>query len=223
MALLLVHHLSDSRSQRLLWLLEELQLEYEIVRYQRDPATLLAPPALEAVHPLGKSPVVEHAGRVVAESGAIVEYLVELAGGRLRPTEPESLLRYRCFLHYAEASLMPPLLVALISSRVRQAPMPFFVRPVAERIGGQISRGFVEPNLRKHMAFLESELVERGFFVGEELCAADTQMLFPLQAAQARGTLGDAHPKLRDFIRRAEARPAYRRALQRGGPFSLLR
>ncbi|CDG81019.1 glutathione S-transferase [Janthinobacterium agaricidamnosum] len=222
--MIVVHHLNNSRSQRVLWLLEELGLEYDIQRYQRDPKTMLAPAALRAVHPLGKSPVITDGGLTLAESGAIVEYLVESYGrGRLVPAAgtPERL-RWRYWLHFAEGSAMPPLLMKLVFDKVESGPMPFFVRPIARAIAHKVKSGFINPNIRQQLDYMESELSGRQWFAGDEFSAADIQMSFPLEAAAARGGLGDGRPKLMDFLDRIHARPAYQRALERGGPYELM-
>lgn len=213
-----VHHLERSRSQRVLWLLEELEVPYEIVRYKRDPDTLLAPPELAKVHPLGKSPVVTDDGRTIAESGAILEYLVEQHGkGRLVPAAgtPEHL-RCRYFMHYAEGSLMPPLLVLLLASKVRSAPLPFFVKPVTRKIADGISRAYVEPNLKRHAAFIEDALSQSTWLAGEELTIADVQMSYPVEALVERAP-ERAGAKTRAYVERIRARAAYRRALDHGG------
>jgi glutathione S-transferase len=217
--MLTVHHLNNSRSQRVLWLLEELEVPYEIVKYERDPATMLAPPALQKIHPLGKSPVVTDNGQTVAESGAILEYLVETHGsGRMAPARgTPDFQRYRYFLHYAEGSLMPFLLMRLITGRMRQAP--FIVRPIAKAIAGKIDGDFVTPNLDRHVAFLAAELATRDWFAGD-LSAADCQMLFPMQAIAARTQNPPA--KISEWVARAEARPAYQRALAKGGAYSIM-
>ena len=205
----------------MLWLLEELELPYEIVRYQRDPETMLAPPELAKVHPLGKSPVITDGDRTVAESGAILEYLVETHGhGRMLPKAgtPEAL-RCRYFMHYAEGSLMPPLLVKLLCSRVRGAPLPFFIKPVAKRIADGIDEKFTRPNLERHAAFLDGELAKSKWFAGDELTVADVQMIYPVEALVQRSDYATA--RLRDFTKRVHERPAYRRALEKGGPFDL--
>jgi glutathione S-transferase len=217
-----VHHLNDSRSQRVLWLLEELNLPYEVKRYQRDRETLLAPPLLRAVHPLGKSPVITDGDLTVAESGAIVEYLVDRYGeGRLIPPvgSPERL-RYTYWLHYAEGSMMPPLLIKLIFDRVASAPMPWPLSSVARRISGGVQSAFIGPQLKLHLDFLESELSVRPWFTGDEFTAADVQMSFPLEAAAARAGLNGSRPNLMAFLRRIHARDAYKRALERGGPYA---
>jgi glutathione S-transferase len=219
-----VHHLNNSRSQRVLWLLEELGLPYEIKRYQRDPRTMLAPAGLRQVHALGKSPVLTDGELTLAESGAIVEYLVERYGnGRLIPPAgtPERL-RYRYWLHFAEGSAMPPLVMKLVFDRLEKGPMPFFVRPVARALAGRVKKGFIEPNLQRQFDFMEGELGRSAWFAGEEFSAADIQMSFPLEAAAVRGGLDARRPRLMDFLGRIHAREAYRRALERGGEFSIL-
>ena len=160
--MIVLHHLNKSRSQRIIWLLEELGLPYEIKHYQRDKQTMLAPPELRAVHPLGKSPVITDGDITVAESGAIVEYLVDREGGRLRPAQgtPE-FLRYRYWLHFAEGSAMPPLLMKLVFDKVASAPMPFFVKPVARGISAQVLKSFVMPNIERQLDFMEAELAQR--------------------------------------------------------------
>ena len=223
--MVIVHHLNNSRSQRVLWLLEELGVPYEVKRYERDPATMLAPAALRAVHPLGKSPVITDGDVTVAESGAIVEYLVGRYGqGRLVPPAgtPEHR-RYTYWLHYAEGSAMPPLLLKLVFDRVESAPMPFFVRPVARAIVGRAKSSFIEPQIKLHLDYLERELGESGWFAGKEFTGADVQMSFPLEAAAARAGLDGSRPKLTAFLERIHARPAYKRALDRGGTYELLR
>lgn len=219
--MILVHHLNQSRSQRVLWLLEELEQPYEIVHHQRDPKTLLAPPELQRVHPLGKSPVVVDGDLVLAESGAILETLVERHGPHLRPAAgtPEAL-RYRYFLHYAEGSLMPPLLLKLVFDQVEKAPL--IVRPVAKAISATVKARFITPNLQRHLDFLEAELRDRDWFAGDAFSAADVQMSFPLEAAAARAGLDARRPRLTDWLRRIHARPAYQRAIERGGPYSMV-
>ncbi|UXH77388.1 glutathione S-transferase family protein [Roseateles amylovorans] len=222
--MIIVHHLNNSRSQRVLWLLEELGLPYEIKPYQRDPKTMLAPPELRAVHPLGKSPVMTDGELVIAESGAILEYLVDRYGeGRFKP-EPGTpqALRYRYWMHYAEGSAMPPLLLKLVFDRIESSPMPFFVKPIAKAIAGKAKSGFVQPQIDNHMNFLEAELGQSPWFAGNEFTAADVQMSFPLEAAAMRGGAAARQPRITDFLARIHARPAYRRALERGGPYALL-
>jgi glutathione S-transferase len=223
--MIIVHHLNNSRSQRVLWLLEELGLDYEVKRYQRDPRTMLAPASLAAVHPLGKSPVVLDDGLTLAESGAIIEYLADRhSAQRLAPAPgtPERL-PYIYWLHYAEGSLMPILLLALVTARIPQGPMPFFARPIARKIAGRLRGGFVEPRLKLHLDFLESELAKQSWFAGANFTAADIQMSFPVEAAAARGGLDAGRPKLMGWLDRIHARAAYQRALERGGKYELLK
>ena len=205
--MIIVHHLENSRSQRILWLLEELGLDYEVKRYARDAKTMLAPPELKRVHPLGKSPVIQDQGRVLAETGAIVDYLVEKAGGRLGPpAHRDAVLRYRHFLHYAEGSLMPPLLVML----------------VVRRLGllGRPARAPVQKMIDRHLDWLEGELADRSWFAGDVFTAADVMMSFPLEAARHRAGLDERRPNLIDWLERIHARPAYGAALKKGGPYA---
>ncbi|MBI3769254.1 MAG: glutathione S-transferase [Deltaproteobacteria bacterium] len=223
--MVIVHHLNNSRSQRVLWLLEELGVAYEVKRYERNAQTMLAPPALRAVHPLGKSPVITDGALTLAESGAIIEYLARRYGdGRLVPTAgtPEHL-RYTYWLHYAEGSLMPPLLLKLVFDRVESAPMPFFVRPVAKTIAGRAKGSFIEPQINLHLDYIEGELGKSTWFASNDFTAADVQMSFPLEAAAARAGLGPTRPKLTAFLEHIHARPAYKRALEKGGPYEMVR
>jgi len=207
--MILVHHLENSRSQRVLWLLEELGLPYEVRRYERDPKTMLAPPTLRAVHPLGKSPVIEDrdaGGLVVAETGAIVEFLVAKAGKLGPGAAPDEHLRYRHFLHYAEGSMMPPLLALLVVARMGILGKPAR-KPMLQMLG-------------RHLAWLDRELAGRPWFAGEDFSAADIMMSFPLEASRARGGLDSRYPRLIDWLARIHARPAWRAALERGGPYA---
>ncbi|PWG01193.1 glutathione S-transferase family protein [Sphingosinicella humi] len=205
--MIIVHHLENSRSQRVLWLLEELEMPYDIRRYERDRKTMLAPTELKRVHPLGKAPVIEDDGRVLAETGAIVEYLVEKAGGKLGPPpNREAVLRYRHFLHYAEGSMMPPLFGLLIINRLG--------------LLGKPAKATVQAMLDTHLDWLESELAARAWFAGDEFTAADIMMSFPLEASRARGGLGPSRPHLMDWLERIHARPAYGAALGKGGPYA---
>lgn len=223
-AMITVHHLNNSRSQRVLWLLEELGLDYRIQHYQRNAKTMLAPPELKAVHPLGKSPVLTEDGETVAESGAIIEYLVDRHGrGGLQPAAgTPAQRRYTYWMHYAEGSLMPLLVMQLIFSQVPKR-VPGLIRPVAKAIVAGVQRGFLAPNLKTHLEFLEAELGKSSWFTGEEFSAADIQMSFPLEAAATRAGASGLGPKSRDFLDRIHARPAYQRALKKGGPYELLR
>lgn len=219
--MIVVHHLNNSRSQRVLWLLEELGVPYEIQRYQRDAKTMLAPPELKNVHPLGKSPVITDGGRTIAESGLILEYLVERHGaGKLAPPpDSEERLRYRYWMHYAEGSAMPPLLLKLVFDRIESGPMPFFIKPVAKAIARQVKQSFIAPQLQLHVDYLEGELSKSEWFVGNEFTAADIQLSFPLEAAAMRGGLDQSRPRLHAFLQKIHARPAYLRALERGGRY----
>jgi glutathione S-transferase len=220
-----VHHLNNSRSQRVLWLLEELELPYEIKYYQRDPKTMLAPPELKAVHPLGKSPVITDGGATLAESGAIIEYLLDTYGeGLLRPVAgtPERL-RFTYWLHFAEGSAMNPLLMKLVFNKILQAPMPFFAKPIAKGIANKVLSSFVDPNIQSQLDYMEAELGKSEWFAGPKFTAADIQMSFPLEAAAQRAGLDESRPKLKAFLKRIHTRQAYQRALQRGGPYDFAR
>ncbi|MFU8896957.1 MAG: glutathione S-transferase family protein [Gammaproteobacteria bacterium] len=219
-----VHHLENSRSQRVLWLLEELGLQYRVKRYARDPDTKLAPATLRKVHPLGKSPVITDDKLTVAESGAIIEYLVNTYGadsGLLPPAGTPERLRYTYWLHYAEGSAMPPLLLSLIFRKMPEAPMPFFVRPVIKGIAAKVQQSFVQPQLELHLDYMEGELADSEWFAGKDFTAADIQVSFPLEAAGAAGLLAETRPHLQAFVERIAARPAYQRALKKGGPYEL--
>jgi glutathione S-transferase len=203
-----VHHLNSSRSQRVLWLLEELGVPYEIVRYERDPKTMLAPAALRKIHRLGKSPLLEDDDKLYAETGLIVEYLVERYNPALAPPRGSGLYwRYRYWLHYAEGSAMSPLLLKLVIDRLGWLAFP--------------ARGYVERQLALHSAYLESELSEASWFAGGEFTAADVMLSFPIELLRARAGVNEASaPKLIDFLQRIHARPAYVRALEKGGPYA---
>ncbi|MEH2303434.1 MAG: glutathione S-transferase [Nostoc sp.] len=219
-----VHHLNNSRSQRVLWLLEELGIEYEVKRYDRNPKTMLAPASLREVHPLGKSPVITDGALTLAESGAIIEYLVERYGnGRLIPAPgtPERL-RYTYWLHYAEGSAMPLLLLKLVFDQIEKGPIPFFVRPIARAIVDRVKNSFIQPQIAQHLDYQEAEIGKSTWFAGNEFTAADIQMSFPLEAAAARAGLDASRPKLMAFLDRIHTRPAYQQALERGGAYELL-
>jgi glutathione S-transferase len=203
-----VHHLNNSRSQRILWLLEELGTPYTIVHYQRDAKTRLAPPELKAVHPLGKSPVIRDGSQVIAESGAIMEYVVErFAAGRFVPARNTLAFEtYRYWMHYAEGSLMPPLLIKLYLGLVGDA-----AKPVVERVDG---------NVRTHLDFIESALHSTKYLVGGDITAADLQMSFPMEVIATQGMLSDAYPSARAWLKGLHERPAYQRALEKGGPYA---
>lgn len=221
-----VHHLENSRSQRVVWLLEELAAEYELVPYTRDPRTLLAPASLREVHPLGKSPVITdtaHDGRVVAESGAILEYLVERFDGQgalVPPAGSEARERYRFWLHHAEGSAMPPLVMRLVFSRLGKPPVPAIARPLGRLFARGLEQQFLAPEIRRLSAYWEAELAHGPWFAGETFSAADIQMSFPLLALEAGGGLADL-PRLRAFLAACRERPAYRRTVERVGEFRL--
>ncbi|MDP2450337.1 MAG: glutathione S-transferase [Polaromonas sp.] len=219
-----VHHLNHSRSQRILWLLEELGLDYDIQRYERDPQTMLAPAALRAVHPLGKSPVITDGELTLAESGAIIDYLVERygAGKFSPPAGTPARLRYTYWLHYAEGSAMSPLLLKLVFDKIETTPMPFFAKPIAKAISAKTKAAFIEPQIRQHLDYLEGELGKSTWFAGEAFSGADIQLSFVLEAAAARGGLDASRPTLMAFLKRIHARPAYQRAIARGGEYTLL-
>ncbi|HYC66821.1 glutathione S-transferase [Brevundimonas sp.] len=216
-----VHHLNDSRSQRVLWLLEELGAAYEVKRYQRDPQTMLAPPELTTIHPLGKSPVVDDGDVRVAETGAIVEYLLDAHGGSaLRPARGTAEgRRLTYWLHYAEGSAMTPLLLKLIFSQIPKR-VPWLARPVANGIARGMNARMIDPQLAAHTGHWEAELARSEWFAGDAFSAADIMMSFPVEAAGSRVGYGGDKPRLRAFLQRIHARPAYQRALERGGPYS---
>jgi len=223
---LTLHHLETSRSQRILWLLEELELPYNLRLYQRDPATRLAPAELKQVHPLGKSPVITDGDTVVAESGAIIEYLVETYGaqahGDLQHLEPArgtpEHRQCRFWMHYAEGSLMNWLVMKLVFDTIPRQPMPFFVRPIARALCGKVQHKLVMPNVQTALAFIDSHLAKHHWFAGEHMTMADFQMSFAVEAALARGGDAQAWPHLLAYRQRMQARPAYQRALHKGGP-----
>jgi glutathione S-transferase len=216
-----VHHLENSRSQRVLWLLEELGLPYQVVRYERDPNTKLAPPDLRALHPLGKSPIIEDDGQTVAETGAIIEYLLGKYGeGRLvPPADTPQRLRYIYWLHYAEGSAMTPLLLKLLFGTMMPSGAPSLLKPVVKGVAKPVLERFIDPQLKQHADFWEAELSKTGWFAGPEFTAADIQMSFPVEAAASRGDTRVKRPHTEAYLKAIHARPAYRRALERGGPY----
>ncbi len=212
----IVHHLEHSRSLRILWLLEELAVPYEIKSYARTPE-FRAPDSLKQIHPLGRAPVVETDGLVLAESGAVIEYFTEREG-KLKPSAGEELLRYRFFLHYAEGSAMPPLLVQLIADKLAEAPAPFFIKPILKGAANKLEENFSGPALQLHFGFVNAELQGRSYFAGEGFTAADIQMFYAVEAALQRGGARKAEwSNLRAWRERVTSRAAYRRAEERGG------
>jgi len=225
----IVHHLENSRSLRILWMLEELGLDYELKRYPRDPKTMLAPAALRQIHPLGKAPLLQDDGHVLAESGAILDYLAErydtahqLSPPPL-PADTAERLAYRYWLHYAEGSAMPPLLLTLVMNRIRSAPMPFFARPIARGIADKAERSFIGPQRALHLDWMEQRLTGSPWFAGERFTAADIQMSFPIQAAAGRAGGLEGRPALSAFVQRIGERAAYQRAEAKGGSLQALR
>lgn len=218
--MIVVHHLNNSRSQRVLWMLEELGVPYEVKRYERDPKTMLAPKSLKQVHPLGKSPVITDGDITVAESGAIIEYLAQAHGrGAMVPAIGTPAWRECTFwLHYAEGSLMPPMLLRLVFEKMKTNPMPFFIKPVAKMIADKTNQVFIGPQLKTHLSFVDDQLAGRRWLVGDDLSAADIQMSFPLEAAVARGLAND-YPHIQAYVERYQQRPAYQRGLEAGGPY----
>ncbi|MEN3971340.1 glutathione S-transferase [Sphingomicrobium sp. XHP0235] len=203
--MIIVHHLENSRSQRILWLLEELRLDYEVRRYERDPKTMRAPAALKKVHPLGKSPLVEEDHVVLAESAAIIEHFVARSGRYGPPEDPLLARLYNFYMHYAEGSLMPPLFGSLIVKR-----LGILGRPARKPLRGM---------LHEHFAFLDRELAAREWFAGPDLTAADMMMSFPMEAAQSRAGLDERYPNIRAWLKRCHEREAYQAALARGGSY----
>jgi glutathione S-transferase len=217
--MIVVHHLNNSRSQRVIWLLEELGLPYEVKRYERDAKTMLAPPELRAIHPLGKSPVITDGDKTVAETGAIIEYVLETYGqGRLIPAVGTAeRLRHTYWLHYAEGSAMTPLLLKLVFTAL-PARAPGLLRGLVKGIANGALKGFVEPQLKTHVDYWDAELAKSPWFAGTDFTAADIMMSFPLEAGAARAGAA-SRPHVKAFLDRIHARPAYREALKRGGPY----
>ncbi len=222
--MLTVHHLENSRSQRILWLLEELGAPYEIKHYKRDAKTNLAPPELKAVHPLGKSPVIEDNGKTFAETGAMIEHILDAYGpGKLRPQAGTPAFdKYRYWLHAAEGTYMPPLVFTLFVNRIETAPMPFFAKPIAKKIANSIREGYLDHTMKAQYDFLEGSLANSPWLAGDDITAADIIMSFPVEAFSARGK-SDGYPNIAAYLMRFQSRPAYRRALERGGPYALLK
>ena len=220
--MLTVHHLNNSRSQRILWLLEELGVDYEIKFYERDAKTQLAPESLKTVHPLGKSPVVTDGDQVLAESGAIIDYLGYKYGqGQWVPRRNSKRHQsYMYWLHYAEGSMMSPLLLKIVFDKVKTSPMPFFVKPIAKAIANKVMDSFVTPNIINHFQYVEGHLAKQAYFTGDAISGADIQMSFPLEASVAKGSITESsHPHIYRFVRTFQARPAYQKALEKGGQY----
>ncbi len=220
--MIIVHHLENSRSQRVLWLLEELGVAYEVKRYERDKKTNLAPKELLKVHPLGKSPVIEDGGAVIAETGAVIEHLVEThGGGRLVPPRgTDDYRRYKYWMHAAEGSYMPPLVMALFLNRMETAKMPFFAKPIARKLTQGVRDAYLTHTTKALFAYLDGELSNGAWLAGRDFTAADIMMSFPVEAALTRIDAVQASKNLKSYVERLHARPAYRRALERGGPYA---
>lgn len=220
--MVVVHHLEDSRSQRILWLLEELGQQYRVKRYERDPKTALAPEALRKVHPLGKSPVITDQGETYAESGVILEYLARTYGDKQwapGPAEP-GYWQFAYWMQYAEASLMPPLLLKLVFDKIRTGPGPFFIKPILRKIADEVDNAFINQQIATHFGYVDRHLAEHEWFAGDEISVADIQMSFPLEAALSQGTISEAYPAILSYVERFQARDAYREALRRGGDYA---
>ena len=218
-----VHHLENSRSQRILWLLEELGADYEVMRYKRNPETSLAPPELGALHPLGKAPIVTDDDITLAESGAIIEYLVDkFDDGSLRPDKATAEGRaYTYWLHYAEGTFAPLMMISLILSRIETAPVPFFLKPVTKGIAGKVRDGYLTATIAKNLEHIETTLAGSGWFCGDALTAADIHMSFAVEAAEARVGTND-YPGVARFLEQMRARPAWQAAIDKGGPYALM-
>lgn len=220
--MLVLHHLNHSRSQRILWLLEELGVEYTIKLYERDPVTIRAPKSLKKVHPLGKAPVISDDEVTVAESGAIIEYLIRKydEAGLFKPAAGQQETDVSYWLHFAEGSLMPPLLMALLFDKVKESPMPFFVKPIAKGIASKVMGDFVQPEIDSLLAFIEQHLAGKEWFVGDKLSGADFQMSFPLEALVAKRKIAESeYPNIYAFVKRCQARSAYLEGLTKGGDY----
>ena len=220
--MLTLHHLNNSRSQRILWLLEELGVEYKIERYQRDSVTNLAPDSLRAVHPLGRSPVLSTPNGAIAESGAIIEYLIHNHSEThfKTPTEPEALQQYWFWLHFAEGSLMPPLVANLVLEKARQkGSKPFFIKPITNKLVDGILNAYYGPNLAQSLRYVESYLSKSDWFAGDAPTGADVQMIFPLESLVASGRAKD-FAAIQSYVKRVHAREAYKAALEKGGEYA---
>lgn len=222
--MIVVHHLENSRSQRVLWLLEEIGAPYEVKRYERDKKTSLAPKELLTIHPLGKSPVIDDGGAVIAETGAIVEHLIETyGGGRLAPARGSpDWRRYRYWIHAAEGSYMPPMVLTLMLGRMETAPMPFFAKPIARKLTQAVRDGYLDHTMAALFGYLDAELQKSAFLAGDEFSGADIMMSFPAEAAMQRAPAALKTARLKAYVEKLQARPAYKRALERGGPYAFV-
>ena len=225
-----VHHLNNSRSQRILWMLEELNQEYEIIGYERDVKSLQGPESLRDVHPLGKSPVItdDSSGEqiLVAESGAIIEYLLQTYGKNSSFITPETGTQqerdYSYWLHFSEGSLMPHLLLRLIFDRVKKARVPFFVKPITKAVANKVLSEFVNPNIQRLLYFIEESLEGKKWFLGDQLSGADIQMSFPLETSVSRGLIDENYPCIKSYVERIHQLPAYQTAIKKGGKYDYI-
>ncbi len=217
-----LHHLNNSRSQRILWLLEELEINYQIKHYTRNRETQLAPDELKIIHPLGKSPVITDGEIVIAESAVIIDYLVQnyAQAWVLPEANSEQFWQLHYWMHFSEGSLMPPLLLRLIFEKIKTSPMPFFVKPIAKGIANKVLNSFVKPNISSNLNYIEKYLQDREWFIGNTLSAADIQMSFPLEACVARGITENKHANINAYVKRLQARPAYKKALKEAGDYA---
>lgn len=217
-----VHHLEHSRSQRIIWMLEELGVEYEIKHYKRHPKTRLAPPELKKIHPLGKSPIVTDGDLVLVESGAIVEYLAETYGKKqMIPKDRDDFLRYRYWLHAAEGSIAALVVAKVLFTATTQKPTPRLIQPITKAVAREVGKAYLDPSMKAHLEHMESELAQREWFASDAFSAADIVMSFPVEAAATQSGFGDRYPNLQAYLDRIHARPAYQTALEKGGPYKL--
>jgi glutathione S-transferase len=216
-----VHHLNNSRSQRILWLLEELDIPYEIKKYQRDTKTFLAPEELKAIHPLGKSPIITDGESTIAESGAIVEYLINKYGsGKIsHPKEGKEYEQLIYWMHFAEGSMMPPLVMKLIFNKIKTSPMPFFIKPIAKKIADTVMNSYIDPNIKNNLEFIETHLSKNEWFSGPQMTGADILMIFPLEAGMGRVKDNSDYPSILNFIKKVQSKKAYQAALSKGGEY----
>lgn len=220
-----LHHLNNSRSQRILWMLEELSLDYQITQHQRDTKTMLAPNALKQIHPLGKAPILVHDDKAIAESGAIIDYLADNFGrDEWKPTVgSDAYLQYQYWLHFAEGSAMPPMLLSLVFRRMLERAKPFFVKAIIKKVVEKVNSAFIRPNLENNFRFINDHLAEHTWFAGEAISGADIQMSFILEAAMARGLVSQTeHPAIAGFVATIQERPAYQRAIEKGGQYDFV-
>lgn len=221
-----LHHLNNSRSQRIIWLLETLGIDYQIKHYQRDAKTTLAPAELKKIHPLGKSPVITDGDKVIAESGLIIEYLCETYGkDQAFMGNDENRWDIKYWLHYSEGSLMPLMVMKLVFDKIKSAPKPFFIKPIANAIVDKAMSSYAEPNIANNIAYIEQHLANniqqnKAYICGKELTAADFQMIFPLEALAAKQkNIAEQQPNIYAYVKRIHALPAYQKALKEGGQY----